>query len=244
VAIRCWASAYSPCGGGQSREHLVSKGFFETKMMTVQGFDWCLNEPVPVSVNSMAAKILCRKHNSLLGIVDDGGIEANRAFQQAESGMVNPSSPKAVNGPLFERWLLKMAINLSYGHGLKLGVGIVGAVPGLPSKYFLDVVFGDIPLTHNMGAYFLFPHGQFLYPKGQFLTTPIHKNGEIGGVYFHITGFDLFLSLRPGDPPPTLGEMGIGSLEPHVLSAAVVYHSPSLITLGGYHEPQQIQFNW
>jgi len=223
---------------------LISKGFFETAMTTVQGFDWCPNEPVKVSVARLTANILCRKHNSLLGPVDDGGIDAYRAFQRAEGSGSTEPFPPSVDGPLFERWLLKTAINLSYRHSLKLGVGMWNSVAGIPSAYLLDVVFGDRPFADSMGAYFLFPQEQFRYQKGQGLITPIHKNGEIGGVYFHLSGFDIFLSLFPGAVPPTLGEMGITTLPSHILSAVIVYRSPTIITVDIDQRQHETKFNW
>jgi len=205
---------------------------------------WCPNEPVTVSVARLTANILCRQHNSLLSPVDDGGIDAYRAFQGAEHSAGTKPFASAVDGLLLERWLLKTAINLSYRHGLKLGVGMWNSVPGIPSAYLLDVVFGNRSFSHSMGAYFLFPQEQFLYQKGQGIITPIHKNGEIGGVYFHISGFDIFLPLFPGAVPPKLGEMGITALPPHILSAVMAYRSPTIITLDIEKRPHETRFDW
>ena len=109
MAIRCWASAHSLCGGGQSHELLISKGLFESKMTTVQGFDWCPNEPVTVSVANLTANILCRQHNSLSSLVDDGGIDAYRAFLGAEHSAGTKPFASAADGLILERWLLRMS---------------------------------------------------------------------------------------------------------------------------------------
>ena len=45
----CWAQALGDCGGGKSKEHLVSRGLLRSEPVTVSGLEWC-REPRTVPV--------------------------------------------------------------------------------------------------------------------------------------------------------------------------------------------------
>lgn len=236
----CWASEIGLCAGGLSREHLISKAVLKQDRLLIQGYDWCLDEPKEVSLSSLVRKHLCRYQNSLLSVIDEAGVRVVEAFESDDSN----TNDIILDGPLFERWLLKCAINSAYGGKDCLGVGMTDAVPGKIPRYLLDVVFGSQSFVLSMGAYFLYPAGEFRYRAGEIATTAISKNGEIGGVYFHLRGFDIFLSLFPGHAPSTLGELGITCLPDHVLTARLEYRSRALTThLVGASE-RTIQFFW
>ena len=66
----CWAAPLGGCGGGISREHLVSKCVFPDQSIFVRGLDWCLDEPKEVRIETLTAKILCKDHNSALSELD------------------------------------------------------------------------------------------------------------------------------------------------------------------------------
>ena len=84
----CWASSLGDCGGGISREHLVSESIFPNQSIYVQGMDWCLDAPKLVRIESLTAKILCRDHNSRLSELD---AVADRAEAVAQEGDVELS---------------------------------------------------------------------------------------------------------------------------------------------------------
>jgi len=196
-----------------------------------------------VGLSAVASKILCRKHNSELSAVDSQGIVAIRALDGSAPAL-GSESQTLVNGEIFERWLLKTAINVSYGSSLVLGVGMADSQPGIPPPYLLAVVFGGLAFSHRMGAYFLIPACDFKFRSGEITVIPIHKDGQIGGFYFHLRGVDLFLSLLPGSHPPTLRELGPTSLPQHILDAEPHYRSSSIITSTNDGPPLQIRFSW
>lgn len=236
----CWASDLGPCAGGLSREHLISASVLRASRIYVSGFDWCLNEEVAVGLQSLVRRHLCSRHNSLLSELDEAGSQVVHAF---ESNGVDPDKAE-LDGMLFERWLLKCAINLSYEGDRFIGVGMTDGTPGRVPRYLLEVVFGQRHFDFSMGAYFLFPSGHFLHRVGEIVTTPIVKNGEIGGFYFHLRGFDIFLSLFPGHVPPPLAELGVTGLPEHVLAAKPVYRCRQLTTRAGDGPEQKIGFRW
>ena len=136
---KCWAHGHGPCGGGQSREHLISHGIFDQPKIFVQGFEWCAEKEVEVGLSALTSKILCRKHNSELSAVDNQGILAIKALDGSDAAL-SSESQAPVNGEIFERWLLKTAINVSYGSSLVLGVGMADSQPGMPPPYLVAVV--------------------------------------------------------------------------------------------------------
>lgn len=236
----CWARELGNCGGGISREHLISKGVLKQDRIFVQGFDWCMEKEIEVSLSSLVRKHLCRQHNSALSVVDQAGA---RVIEEFESDDADPRKTE-LDGALFERWLLKCAINSAFGGRDALGVGMPDAAPGKVPRYLLDVVFGRKPFAEFMGAYFLYPNGEFHYRLGEITIVAVTKDHKLAGVYFHLRGFDLFLSLYAGYPPPRLGELGITSLPEHILTAQLQYRSRALRTrlTGGIE--RSILFGW
>ncbi len=245
---RCWAKEHSECGRGISREHYVSQGIFDQESIFVQGFDWCKDKEMKIGLQSASARILCGVHNNRLSQADCGGIAAVRRFEQVSNvvdvDLETKDDTLALDGHLFERWLLKTAINISFGCNQHIGVGMVSAKTGWPPAYLLAVVFGNILFTHKMGAYFLYPSSEYIIQKGKISIMPIYKGGQIGGFYFHLRGIDVFLSLYPGHAPLRLGELGITVLPKHLLNADVCYRPYSIITTTNRGPSTVIRFNW
>lgn len=110
-AMTCWASSLGNCGGGMSREHIISKSQFDTDTITLHGLPWC-KEPKTVGLASLVAKNLCRDHNKALSPADD---EARRLKLAFKTIMSSPKLPlrQRFDARLVERWLLKTTINLA-----------------------------------------------------------------------------------------------------------------------------------
>ena len=66
----CWAWSLGDCGGGISREHYVSQSVFPDQSIFVQGIDWCLDEAKEIRIETLTAKILCKRHNTALSELD------------------------------------------------------------------------------------------------------------------------------------------------------------------------------
>ena len=235
--MTCWAAAHSKCEGGISREHLISPGVLGAGAVNVQGFDWCQGREIRVGVGSLVSKVLCRKHNSVLESADRAGIAAIRIFE----GSLR--STGRIDGVMFERWLLKTAINVTYEGSLRIGMGMTDSEPGIPSPYLLAVVFGDLDFTHKMGAYFLFPRCSFEYRAGEISIVPIHKNGEVGGFLFSLRGIFVLLSLCPGHDPPPLQELGI-EVATHLAGVKPMYRCGSIIVSNSEGSEDRISFDW
>lgn len=74
--------------------------------------------------------------------------------------------------------------------------------------------------------------------------VPIHKNQEIGGIYFHLRGIDVFLSLFPGHAPPKLRDLGVTTIPAHILDATMQYRPESIVTITNQTQPVTTAFCW
>lgn len=246
----CWAKNHSTCKGKISREHLVSSGIFEQKSIYVQGFDWC-NDEKEVSVASITSKILCEKHNNGMSDIDQAGIDAIKIIESVlplhARSIDTSSAKKYIDGYDFERWLLKIAINISVKSENHIGVGMTGSQVGLPSAYLLAVIFGELKLTHEMGLYFLFPNGEYKFKAGSFHLYPVIKDKVIGAFVFHVRGLDFLLNLFPGHSPPSLKSLGICNAKgdfDYILDSVPQYRSQSIIIANNNEDHQSIDFHW
>ncbi len=247
----CWAHNYSECKGKISREHYISKGVFEQQFIYVKGFKWCKEAEKKISIANLTSKVLCERHNNELSDVDKTGINAIRIFEELipEEHRSNRTPPmsRVIDGINFERWLLKIAINLSYQGGMHIGVGMTDSEPGLPSPYLLQVVFGKMRFSHKMGLYTFCYETSEKFKVGKISMTSIHQNKLIGGFIFHVRGLDFFLSLYPGHAPPRLETLGISSesgIRKHVYSAMPIYRKKEVISINEQGERRKILFKW
>jgi len=248
---KCWANKYSPCDGKLSREHYISKSIFEQQFIYVSGLSWCKGEEKKISIANLTKKVLCEHHNNTLSSVDKAGLNAIRIFEQLipEKYRTTKTPPESykIDGLNFERWLLKTAINLTYQGDMHLGCGMTDSVPGEPSPYLLQVVFGDLPFTHKLGLYTLCYETLEKFRVGSIFFTPIHQDNKIGGFLFHIRGFDFFLSLYPGHAPPKLSTFGLGQdgkIQEHIANALPVYRREVITAFNENRERLEVQFEW
>ena len=246
----CWAKKHSKCGGAISKEHIVSSGVFEQKTIFVQGYDWCKDEK-EVGISNITSKVLCQKHNNGLSEVDQSGIDSVRIIESVlpldVQSMDTSYIHEYIDGYNFERWLLKIAINLSVNGNNHIGVGMAGSEVGLPSPYLLAILFGELNFTNNMGLYFLYPDGRIKIKAGTILAYPIIKDSFIGFFVFHIRGLDFLLSLYPGLTPPSLRSLGLqnptGDFD-YILDSKPQYRNTSVFIKDAKEIEHQINFRW
>src|SRR5437764_11288626 len=124
MARRCWAKSHSECSEQMSGEHLISKALFPRRF-AIRGFPWCKGEVKTVGVNALTAKVLCKKHNSLLSPLDAAAKDAWCVFRYISD--LNNEHQRLValgiwhrpqrmkfrlDGWRFERWAFKTTINM------------------------------------------------------------------------------------------------------------------------------------
>ena len=229
----------------------MSAGIFEQANIFVQGFDWCKEQEKMISVASITSKVLCEKHNNNFSPIDQAGIDAVKIIESTlpeyAKSIDTSDVKKYIDGHKFEKWLLKIAINISYNGNNHIGFGMTNSEKGKPSPYLLAVMFGELNFNNKLGLYFLCPNGQYRFKVGSFHVFPVIKSDVIGGFVFHVRGIDFFLNLYPGHEPPTLRSLGCN--EPtgerdYILDAQPMYRSPSLTVSNEHNEQQIIYFKW
>lgn len=247
----CWARNFSPCKGKISREHYLSRSIFEQDFVYVSGLNWCKSEEKKVSLSNLTSKVLCEHHNNALSGIDQAGANAIRVFEsilpEDRRSVTTPPDNIEIDGLNFERWLLKIALTLYFKSELHIGFGMTDSVPGWPSPYLLQVVFGNLPFTHKMGLYTFGYDTMEKIRAGSIAFMPIHREGRIGGFWYHIRGLDFFLSLYPGYHLPQLSELGIsaeGNLPAYIVNALPEYRRKKIIVLNEERAFSVVSFKW
>jgi len=204
VINRCWAGVLGNCGGGISREHLVSECVFPNQSIFVQGLDWCLDEPKELRIESLTAKILCKCHNSALSNLDTAAGLAFKAIRDYatttsdRSEMPNLNwAPKqfTIDGPKLERWCLKTLLNFSFNQRLIIGPRThdAGAVP----LSLVRIAFGLEEFTDNRGLYSAFRQNESFNLQDRFRYTAKASGSNLAMGSFHLHGLRFYLNLLP-----------------------------------------------
>jgi len=249
----CWAQCRGGCSQRISREHILSKALLDSEMIRVAGFSWCKDGYKTVGINSLTVKALCKVHNNALSPVDEAGVFALRKIRElvtaphaVDTRTTQPSRTVRVNGHLFERWLLKTAINTAYDDEYRIGV--MAQQIGMPGPDLVSIAFGDVPFSHRMGLYAIVQEGSYLPTNSEITYMPITKAGAIGGWYIGIYGIDFFLSVFPlhpqASPPVHLRSIGLSNLPAHILDGALHYRVSNMALHRGTSHFRSIRIDW
>ena len=205
----CWAGPLGNCGGGISREHLVSECVFPGQSIFVRGLDWCLNEPKEVRIETLTAKILCKRHNSALSELDS---EAGRAFdsirefartktERGKMPYINWAFKQlTIDSRKLERWCLKSLLNFSFGRNLIIGPGShqTGSVPAELAR----IAFGLEEFTDGRGIYIAYRQRETFNFDDHFnYIAKAHESHLVMGL-FRLCGFRYYLNLFPTEGGP------------------------------------------
>ncbi len=155
---KCWATALGDCGSEKSREHYVSANILGKGPLNVRGMKWCRGEYKKISPATFRRRMLCKHHNERLSPLDQAGGLAWRHLTNfaisAKAAHVMPKTARpvslrieAIDGLLFERWLLKTVTNLTYD-----GIGL-GNRPWAPPSEWVEIIFGLRPFPARCGFY-------------------------------------------------------------------------------------------
>lgn len=174
----CWAASLGNCGGGISREHIISASQFEETSITVEGLPWC-REPRTVGLASLVAKNLCRDHNTALSPADNEARRLKLAFKTMLQSPILPVRQR-FDARLVERWLLKTTINLALqepGSGLD------------PTPEFVRYAFGQATPPAGEGFFFVAELGEDISYRGKIRFESVTRRDDgrmvIGAFMFH-----------------------------------------------------------
>ncbi len=200
----CWAASLGDCGGGISREHLVSQSFFPEGSITVHGLHWCLGAPKTVSLASLTGHILCRTHNSRLSDLDTGiaatlrTLEASIDLYEARKRLLRRHwtiKRFRINGILLERWFLKTFINFAVVDN-KWIIGEGTHPGGKPSNELVQVVFGIKKFQAKLGLHYAFFLGEEVSHRRGLKLTPKSIGSNLLAGLFSFCGYRFFINLQ------------------------------------------------
>jgi hypothetical protein len=246
----CWASKLGLCDEKTSREHLVSEGLFVDPIVRVEGFSWCRGNPKEIGLNSLTAKILCKKHNEALSPVDEVGIAAFGAFREMrrvanEREKMRPRVwhviHHSIDGLMLERWFLKTLINLSLNGDYPIG-GMCSK--GSPTENLVKIAFGITPFPGRAGLYSVVHIGGNIYSSDTIEFTPLinKENVFIVGGLFSFRGFKFLLFLLPEGPPEQLIGIRVGGEDWG--QSQLNYHNRQFKEILGTHLSQIVNCKW
>jgi hypothetical protein len=196
---RCWAETAGGCAGPFSREHIISASVLGDDTFTLVtpffnsgGKRW--------SANALAANILCQRHNSLLSPLDE---EAGRLADGLRSwwrgdGLI---SDLKIDLPVYERWTLKVLINV---HSAGWATGKRGSL--VPPKELVEFILNGAPSPTNIYA--------IARPEMSNLATGQHgwhvltsnDDGSVCGIVLSMLGFTTATIIPKGDAKQMLEE--------------------------------------
>jgi hypothetical protein len=200
-------------------------------------------------MSSLTAKVLCRKHNNSLSSVDKAGIDAFQALREYRKLNVSPYAAKsttrlAVDGPLFERWVMKTGINTIAAQGMKVADGQINLEP--PAATLVRPVFGETDLEAPFGLYHAAVVGEPLGPSDELTIGVLVEPHGLVGFTISIEGIRFLLwllSVAPRDDfeLPELPQLGWtrSRLTRHMQRLEHVVERPRFSVVSHY-----IAFSW
>ena len=249
----CWANVLGKCEGGISGEHIVTEGLWLGDSLGVQGLPWCRGGYKFISKASFTANILCRRHNSDLSPVDDAGKLAFAALRTVNDIHTTRTEmlerhvffgrfddvEHRINGPMFERWLLKTLINSEYASRQKYPVG-ANAKGARVQPQLVEIAFGRRSFEGSAGLYAGASLREAVNMRESFQYTSWIKD-ELGTSFvsageFMFYGFRFFLCLDPAGLPDSvqIGGRALGLVHRIRTANIEIEHKPS----------QRIEFSW
>jgi len=194
--MRCYADTLGNCAGGRSAEHYISRSVLELvgTVVRVSGFPWQpKGAQQDIGIGSLAANILCRRHNQQLSSLDDKGMAFVRAlkniYDAALAGPELSDGSTTIDGDGLERWLLKILCGV-------LTVGKSHAIPTL----WLDILFRDkaFPEHHGLHVFGKAGEASWMFNLLRVISVP-DKLGRVAGAKFGIAGIPILLAFGKPD---------------------------------------------
>jgi hypothetical protein len=183
-----------------SREHVLSRGLFVDKAVTVS--DWGGNGPRTVGVSSLVAMVLCAKHNSQLSKTDAEIARLANALRTVSN--TGHSQSLALNGWAIEQWFIKTMVNLCAS-------GWMGSRGLILSDEIARAAFGHARLQNGAGLYCIDAIESKLRPADTVEYGILHDStnrATVCGLYVQLRGLPMLLSIKTGDPSELIRRLG------------------------------------
>lgn len=203
--MKCWAKTVSDCCGAQSREHYITKGLFDNKMLYVVNAPFIGGESKEISKASLTKKCLCKKHNELLSIYDDEAIKFGKSLEYALSLSIKRRDSKLkkfsihkkkVNRELFSRWFIKTYLGLHQ---------FFKYTSEFDESHLASLVYSKGKISGFVTLNFTMQQDEDFEIKQAVSIAPIEKNGRTHGMEIELYGVRIrgyfHKSIRPKIKP-------------------------------------------
>lgn len=237
-APKCYAHLIGGCSGPMSGEHAFTESVMgKGGTIHVRGFK---NRPDrEIGMASAVSNILCQKHNSVLGVLDEEAKKLSDAMVDFANG--TSAGLVSLDGPTFERWLLKVTLGyLAAGH-TQLG----RLYPRRPE--IVQALYGQVPIPPPLGLSSIVGTGRWVdYPREHLFRElvaidPTGKSRCVGA-FVALHGVPFLLSL--GGPFPVADYLrkpdGSSYLDPYDCSKASARFHPTSIRLSSDEVPDLV----
>lgn len=193
----CFARELRDCSTTISREHYISQsvlGLFSGSRLMVSGFPWISKgEERQVSPTSLTGKVLCKRHNEALSVLDT---VAYKFFQFFTSEWTRKSKVEVylTRGNDLERWLLKMLCGLvASGNAVLNGQRLSGWTP---SREWLRILFGTKDVEFPAGLHCIV--GNYRAAPKSFYAHPVFTElaGHPIALVFTVEGIGFLLAME------------------------------------------------
>lgn len=244
MGFECWASILGDCDKGQSGEHYISDGIFDSATVTAFGLPWCRDEARNIGMRSAVANILCGSHNERLSPFDAEAAKLSRFIVANVHDQPLAEASIRLSGVLLEKWALKTFFNLGYIRGLNREQS--NRVD--PPVHLLRYLYQDEPVTEGVGLYFI--SGKVSNDSNT--TTgvwwnSIHEHRErattIYGMTFTFFGVRFVVSITPIRAEDKIAAMGkVNDFD--FSTAKIVYRPPGIVMNSGTAGEKRVEFVW
>ncbi len=245
---KCYARDLDDCCTKITGEHFVSKKILER----IQGDGLVLasgltflepGQARPISAASLAANVLCKRHNQALSGLDQVMLTmftclSDFAREFRTEGSAASDRVVLLNGHDIERWCLKLLCGAACSGMVQLR-GIAPKV-WLPPRQWLDVLFDEERIRRPQGLYFVSEANATFVPADAVSLVPLTSNDAPAGVRLGLSGFNFVFAgaeLRPAQGTHRLHDL-------RVRSAAGVEKVVAMRWRPGEAEPTNVVVAW
>ncbi len=162
----CYARSSKDCSQESSKEHWISRNILRSmssngKPPMLEGLPWLQGQRRPIPAGALDSRILCKRHNNALSVLDGCAGRVFRALHLFQDELVpgakrSPDRFLLVSGQLFERWLLKLALGgLFSGSFTVPGEGLDRLAQHVALENLVDVLFRGAAWPPDWGFYAL-----------------------------------------------------------------------------------------
>ncbi|WP_156501746.1 hypothetical protein [Alteromonas stellipolaris] len=191
----------SDCCGTQSREHYITKGLFDNKMLYVENAPFLGGESREISKASLTKKCLCKKHNELLSIYDDEAIKFGKSLEYALNLSIKRRDSKLrkfsvhkkkISKELFTRWFIKTYLGL---------YEFFKYTSEFDESYLASLVYSEDKISDFVTLNFTMLQDEDFEIKQTVSIAAIEKNGRTHGMEIELYGVRIRGSFHKSIQP-------------------------------------------